>query len=65
MTINWDDSDIPWRYIDSTTNNVIALSQYNTSFNSETKKMKRILNTKYSKAYLKTIAESSTHLDPQ
>ena len=27
--------------------------------------MKRILDAKYSKAYIKTIAESSTHLDPQ
>ena len=27
--------------------------------------MKRILDDKYSKAGLKTIAESSTHLDPQ
>ena len=27
--------------------------------------MKRILNAKYSKADIKSIAESSTHLDPQ
>ena len=27
--------------------------------------MKRILDDKYSKADIKTIAESSTHLDPQ
>ena len=27
--------------------------------------MKRILDAKYSKSYLKTIAESCTHLDPQ
>ena len=27
--------------------------------------MKRILDAKYSKADIKTIAESSTHLDPQ
>ena len=33
--------------------------------NSETKIMKRILDAKYSKADIKTIAESSTHLDLQ
>ena len=27
--------------------------------------MNRILDAKYSKAYIKTIAENSTHLDPQ
>ena len=27
--------------------------------------MKRVLDAKYSKADIKTIAESSTHLDPQ
>ena len=31
----------------------------------ETKIMKRILDAKYSKANIKSIAESSTHLDPQ
>ena len=65
MTIQWDDSAIPWRDIDSTTNNVFALSQHNAPFNSETKRMKRILDSKYSKADIKTIAESSTHLDNQ
>ena len=65
MTIHWDDSAIPWRDIDYTTNDVFALSQYNAPFNSETKRMKRILDAKYSKSDLKTIAESSTHLDPQ
>ena len=65
MTIHWDNAAIPWRDIDSTTNNVFALSQYNAPFNSETKRMKRILDAKYTKADLKTIAESSTHLDPQ
>ena len=65
MTIHWDDAAIPWRDIDSTTNDVFALSQHNVPFNSETKRMKRILDAKYSKADIKTIAESSTHLDPQ
>ena len=65
MTIHWDDAAIPWRDIDSTTNGFFALSQYNALLKSETKRMKRILNAKYSKTNLKTIAESSTHLDPQ
>ena len=55
MTIHWDDAAIPWRDIDSITNGVFALSQYNAPFNSETKRMKRILNAKYSKADIKTI----------
>ena len=50
MTIHWDDDAIPWRNIDSTTNDVFALSQHNTPFNSETKIMKRILDAKYLKA---------------
>ena len=62
MTINWGDAAIPWCDIDSTTNDVFALSQHNTPFNSETKRMKRILDAKYSKADIKTIGESSTHL---
>ena len=64
MTIHWDDADIPWRNIDSTTNYVFALLQYNSPFNSETKGMKHILDVKYTKDDLKTIAERSTHLDP-
>ena len=52
-------------HIYSTTNNVFALLQYNAPFNSETKIMKRILDAKYTKSDLKTIAESSTHLDLQ
>ena len=63
MTINWYDSAIPWRDIDSTTNDMFALSQHNAPFNSETKRMKRILDAKYSKADIKIIAESFTHLD--
>ena len=63
MTIHWDNSAIPWRYIDSTTNYVFALLQYNAPFNSETKKMRRILDAKYSKSDIKTVAEISTHLD--
>ena len=65
MTIHWDDASIPWREIDSTTNNVFALFQYNAPFNSETNRMKRILDAKYTKSDLKTISESFTHIDPQ
>ena len=65
MTIHWDDAAIPWRDIDSTTNDVFALSQQNAPFKYETKRMKHILDAKYSKASIKTITESSTHLDPQ
>ena len=65
MTIHWDDSAIPWRNIDSPTNDVFALSQHKSPFKSETKRMKRILDAKYSKADIKNIAESSTHLDHQ
>ena len=65
MAIYWDDAAIPWRNIDSTTNDVLALSQHNVPFNSKTKRMKRILDAKYSKADIKTITEISTHLDLQ
>ena len=65
MTIHWDDAAILWRDKDSKTNYVFALSQHNAPFNFETKIMKRILNAKYSKEDIKTIAESSTHIDPQ
>ena len=65
MTIHWDDVVIPWRDIYSTTNNVFVLSQYNAIFHSETKRMKRILDAKYTNADLKTIIESSTHPDTQ
>ena len=62
MTIHWDDAVMPWSDIDSTTNNVFAILQYNAPFNSETKKMKRILDAKHTKSNPKTIVESSTHL---
>ena len=65
MTIYWEDSAIHWRDINSTTNYVFALSQYNAPFKSETKRMKRILDDKYIEADLKTIAESSFRLDLQ
>ena len=65
MTIHWGDAAIPWRDIDSITNDVFALSQHNAPFNSESKRMKRILDAKYYKADIKTITESSTHLDIQ
>ena len=64
MTIHWDDAAIPWRDIYSTAKDVSALLQHNAPFNAETKRMKRILDAKYSKADIKTIAESSTYLDP-
>ena len=32
MTIHWDDAAILWRDMDSTTNDVFALSQHNTPF---------------------------------
>ena len=51
--IHWDYDAIPRRDIYSTTNNVFVLSQHNTPFNYETKRMKRILNVKYSKADIK------------
>ena len=65
MAIHWDDAAIPWHKIDSTKNYVFALSQYNASFKSETKRMNRTLDAKYTKSDLKTIVESSTRLDPQ
>ena len=65
MTIHWDNAAILWRDIDSTTNNVFALSQHNAPLKYERKRMKRILDVKYSKGYIKTIAEISTHLDLQ
>ena len=57
MTIHWDDAAIPWRDIDSTTNDVFTLLKYNVPFNSETKRMNRILDAKYIQDYLKTIAK--------
>ena len=65
ITIHWNDDIISWHDIDFATNDVFAILQYNAPFNSETRRMKRILDAKYSKADIKTIAESSTHLDLQ
>ena len=65
MKIHWGDAAIPWRDIDSTANGVFALLQYNAPFNSETNKMKRVLDAKYKKNDLKAIPESSTCLDPR
>ena len=56
MPIHWDDAAIPWRGIDSTAKYVFALLQHNAPFNAETKRMKRILDAKYSKADMKSIA---------
>ena len=50
MTIHWDDATIPWQDIDSTTNDVFALSQYNAPLNSKNKRMKGILDAKYTKS---------------
>ena len=63
MTIQWEIFAIPWRDIDSTTNNVFVILKYNAPFNSETRKMNRILDAKYSNGFLKAIVESSTHID--
>ena len=65
MTIHWDNAVILWCGIDSTTNDVFALSQYNTPVNSKTKRMKRILDAEYTKTDLKTSTESCTHIDLQ
>ena len=56
MTIHWYNSAIPWCDIDSTIKYVFTLSQHNAPFNSETKRIKHILDAKYSKADIKTIA---------
>ena len=63
ITIHWDDAAIPWRKTGSTTNDVLAISQYNAPFNYENKRINFILNAKYTKAYLLKIAESSTHVE--
>ena len=55
ITIHWDDAAIPWHNIESRTYGVFVISQYNAPFNSETKRMKRILDAKYSKPDLKTL----------
>ena len=47
MTIHWDDAAIPWQDIDSTTDDVFSLSQYNAPSNYETKIMNLILDAKY------------------
>ena len=61
MTIHWYNAAIPWRDIDSTTKDSFVLSQYNALFNSETKRMKGILDAKYTKADLKVINKSMGH----
>ena len=65
MTIHWDNAAISWSDIDSTTNNVFALLQKNAYFNSETNRMKRILNAKYSKADSVKRVAHLTNIDPQ
>ena len=56
MTIHWGDDAISWCDIDSTEKDVFALLQHNAPFNSETKRIKRILDAKYSKSDIKSIA---------
>ena len=56
MTIHWDDADIPWSDIDSTTKTLFVLLEYNAPFNSETKRMKRIIDARYTKADPRTMA---------
>ena len=58
MTIHWDDAAIPWRDIYSTPKDVLALSQHNAPLNAETKRMKRILDAKYSKADIKPLQKA-------
>ena len=65
MTIHWDNSAILWRDIDSTAKDVLALSQHNAPFSSERKRMNASSMLDNYKADIKTIAESSTHLDIQ
>ena len=65
MAIHWDDAAIPWRDIDSTKNDVLALSQHNAPFSSERKRMNPSSLLNNSKADIKIIAESSTQLDIQ
>ena len=65
MTIHWDNAAILWRDIDSTAKDVLALSHHNTPFNSERKRMNVSSMLNNSKADIKTITESSTHLDNQ
>ena len=65
MTIHWDNAAILWCDIDSTEKDVLALSQHNAPFNSERKRMNASSMLNNSKADIKTIAESSTHLDIQ
>ena len=65
MTINWDNDAILWRDIDSTSKDVLALSQHNAPINSERKRINASLMLNNSKADIKTITERSTHLDIQ
>ena len=65
MTIHWDNAAILWRDIDSTAKYVLTLSHHNAPFNSERKIMNASLMLNNSKADIKSVAESSTHLDIQ
>ena len=65
MTIRWDNAAILWRDIDSTAKDLLALSQHNAPFNSERKIMNASSMLNNSRADIKTIAKSSTHLDIQ
>ena len=65
MTIHWDNAAILWHNIYSTAKDVLALSQHNAPFDSERKRINASSMLNHSKANIKTIAESSTHLDIQ
>ena len=54
-TFRWDYAATPWRDIYSTTNDVFVLTQYNAPFNSETKRLKCILDAKYENVDLEAI----------
>ena len=58
MNIHWDNATITWRDIYSKTSYVFAILQYNASFNYETKRMKRILDAKYTKPILRPSQKS-------
>ena len=53
MTLHWKNAAIPWRKKYSVTNDAFVLLQYIAPFNSETKRMKRILDAKYKNPILK------------
>ena len=65
MTIHWDNAAILLCDKDSTAKDLFSLSQHNTPFKSERKRMNASSILNNSKVDIKTIAESSTHIDIQ